>query len=91
MGRLGKSLTVSGIIVFWLMCFTFGFGELYTVATGGDAVGYFFQCIILGFVGWLAGAFILYDIYKGADEREEERRKERERQDRDDQNKTDKQ
>ena len=82
MGRLGKSLTMSGIIVFWLMCFVYGFGVLYTAATHGDVIGYFFQCIIMGFVFWIAGAFILYDIYKGADERDEQRRKELEEQER---------
>ena len=77
MGRFGKSFATATLVTFWLMCFVFGGGTLYTLAQGGDVVAYAGQSVIFGFVLWGVLTYLFYDLQGWI----EERNKPRERSD----------
>jgi hypothetical protein len=73
MGRFGKSFATATLVTFWLMCFVFGGGTLFTLAQGGDVVAYAGQSIIVGFVLWGFLTYVFYDLNGWIEERNKPR------------------
>lgn len=73
MGRFGKSFTTATVITLWLFCMTFGFGTLYTLATGGDVVAYAGQCVVFGLVIWVFSTMGMYELHGWIEERNKPR------------------
>ncbi|HEY9712251.1 MAG TPA: hypothetical protein V6C72_02200 [Chroococcales cyanobacterium] len=62
MGKLGKSLTMSGVFTLYIMCFYYGIGVFMTLAQGGDVEAFAGQSIIVALACYGLIAYGCYQI-----------------------------
>lgn len=62
MNRFWSSFFYGLIVTVAIMGPAYGFGVFYTIATGGDAVAYFVDCVKLAFVLLIFSTWGLYEL-----------------------------
>lgn len=83
MSRFWQSFIYGLIVTLAIMGPTFGFGVLWTIGTGGDAVKYAADCIVLSFVVLGFSTWGLYELQGLFDRANRPRSEDRDRDNRD--------